>query len=53
MSDVKQIAGRAGRFKSQHPKGYVTCLWQEDLEFLRHSLSASSEGIHQACLFPR
>lgn len=50
---MKQIAGRAGRFKSAHPKGYVTCLWQEDLDFLRQSLGSKSEQLVQACLFPR
>lgn len=53
-SEVKQIAGRAGRYGGAHAAaGYVTCLNQEDLPLLREALgTASSQNTH-ACLLPR
>jgi hypothetical protein len=52
-SEVKQIAGRAGRYRSAHPRGYVTCLWGDGMEHLATCLAQRSESIASACLLPR
>jgi hypothetical protein len=52
-SEVKQIAGRAGRFSSAHPRGYVTCLWGDGMAHLTACLAQRSESIAAACLLPR
>ncbi|KAF6256649.1 P-loop containing nucleoside triphosphate hydrolase protein [Scenedesmus sp. NREL 46B-D3] len=52
-TEVKQIAGRAGRFGGAHAAGYVTCLSQSDLPLLRQSLATASEEVADACLLPR
>lgn len=52
VSEIKQIAGRAGRYRSKFPVGEVTCLDSEDLPLLHSSLSSPSPIIEQAGLFP-
>lgn len=52
VSEIKQIAGRAGRFRSQFPVGEVTCLHKEDLPLLHSSLKSPSPIIERAGLFP-
>ncbi|KAL8153698.1 hypothetical protein V2J09_011458 [Rumex salicifolius] len=52
VSEIKQIAGRAGRFGSIYPAGEVTCAHEEDLPLLHSSLSSSSPDIERAGLFP-
>jgi replicative superfamily II helicase len=52
-TEVKQIAGRAGRFGGAHAAGYVTCLSESDLPLLRQCLATASEEIAEACLLPR
>jgi ATP-dependent RNA helicase SUPV3L1/SUV3 len=52
-SEVKQIAGRAGRYSSDHPRGYVTCLHGEGMEHLHACMASRSEEISSACLLPR
>ncbi|CAH8317166.1 unnamed protein product [Eruca vesicaria subsp. sativa] len=52
VSEIKQIAGRAGRFRSQFPVGEVTCLYKEDLPLLHSSLKSPSPIIERAGLFP-
>ncbi|CAI9762181.1 unnamed protein product [Fraxinus pennsylvanica] len=52
VSEIKQIAGRAGRYRSKFPVGEVTCLDAEDLPLLNSSLSSPSPIIEQAGLFP-
>ncbi|CAB78521.1 RNA helicase like protein [Arabidopsis thaliana] len=42
VSEIKQIAGRAGRFQSKFPIGEVTCLHKEDLPLLHSSLKSPS-----------
>ncbi|KAJ0035961.1 hypothetical protein Pint_24769 [Pistacia integerrima] len=42
VPEVKQIAGRAGRYGSKFPKGEVTCLSSEDLPLLHSSLNSAS-----------
>ncbi|GLC71011.1 hypothetical protein PLESTF_001060700 [Pleodorina starrii] len=51
-SEVRQIAGRAGRFSSPHPAGYVTCLRPSDLPALHRALAQPPEPITAACLLP-
>ncbi|XP_042064017.1 ATP-dependent RNA helicase SUV3, mitochondrial-like [Salvia splendens] len=52
VSEIKQIAGRAGRYKSKFPVGEVTCLKADDLPLLHSSLSSPSPTLEQAGLFP-
>ncbi|XP_051152845.1 DExH-box ATP-dependent RNA helicase DExH16, mitochondrial isoform X2 [Andrographis paniculata] len=52
ISEIKQIAGRAGRYKSKFPTGEVTCLSAADLPLLHSALSSPSPVIQQAGLFP-
>ncbi|VVB01126.1 unnamed protein product [Arabis nemorensis] len=52
VSEIKQIAGRAGRFRSKFPVGEVTCLHKEDLPLLHSSLMSPSPLIERAGLFP-
>ncbi|GIL85741.1 hypothetical protein Vretimale_13239 [Volvox reticuliferus] len=52
-SEIRQIAGRAGRFASSHPTGYVTTLRPGDLPALHRALALRSETITRACLLPR
>ncbi|KAL0393017.1 UNVERIFIED_CONTAM: ATP-dependent RNA helicase SUV3, mitochondrial [Sesamum radiatum] len=42
VSEIKQIAGRAGRYKSKFPVGEVTCQAAKDLPLLHSSLSSPS-----------
>jgi ATP-dependent RNA helicase SUPV3L1/SUV3 len=51
-SQALQIAGRAGRFKTQFPDGYVTTLKKSDLPILRHILKQPLERIKKAGLLP-
>ncbi|CAA7045336.1 unnamed protein product [Microthlaspi erraticum] len=52
VSEIKQIAGRAGRFQSKFPVGEVTCLYEDDLPLLHSSLNSPSPLIERAGLFP-
>lgn len=52
ISEIKQIAGRAGRYGSKFPVGEVTCLDAEDLPLLHSSLKSPSPIIERAGLFP-
>lgn len=52
VSEIKQIAGRAGRYKSKFPVGEVTCQAAKDLPLLHSSLSSPSPILEQAGLFP-
>ncbi|PNH00709.1 ATP-dependent RNA helicase SUPV3L1, mitochondrial [Tetrabaena socialis] len=52
-SEVRQIAGRAGRFSSAHPAGYVTCLHPRDLPALHRALQERPQPLQRACLLPR
>lgn len=51
-SACKQIAGRAGRFKSSFPTGYTTTLKNTDLKTLRKLMSSRVEPIERAGLHP-
>ena len=51
--EVKQIAGRAGRFRSSHPTGHVTCLHQDDVHLLHEALATRASPLEAACLMPR
>ncbi|GFR43340.1 hypothetical protein Agub_g4260, partial [Astrephomene gubernaculifera] len=51
-SEVRQIAGRAGRFSSTHPTGYVTTLHPADLPALHRALGEAPQPVSRACLLP-
>lgn len=52
VSEIKQIAGRAGRYGSKFPVGEVTCIDAEDLPLLHSSLGSPSPVLERAGLFP-
>ncbi|XP_037491333.1 ATP-dependent RNA helicase SUV3, mitochondrial isoform X2 [Jatropha curcas] len=52
VPEVKQIAGRAGRYGSKFPVGEVTCLHADDLPLLHSSLESPSPILESAGLFP-
>lgn len=52
VPEIKQIAGRAGRYGSKFPAGEVTCLDSEDLPLLHSSLDTPSPILERAGLFP-
>ncbi|XXG68040.1 hypothetical protein AAC387_Pa06g1231 [Persea americana] len=52
VSEIKQIAGRAGRYGSKFPVGEVTCIDAEDLPMLHSSLGSPSPVLERAGLFP-
>ncbi|XP_074292328.1 ATP-dependent RNA helicase SUV3, mitochondrial [Silene latifolia] len=52
VPEIKQIAGRAGRYGSKYPVGEVTCLEAEDLPLLHSSLNCPSPELERAGLFP-
>jgi len=51
-TEVWQIAGRAGRYKSQYPKGYVTTLFAEDVDHLRECFQTKPKSLPKAGLSP-
>ncbi|KAG2728221.1 hypothetical protein I3760_01G194900 [Carya illinoinensis] len=52
VPEIKQIAGRAGRYGSRFPVGEVTCIDAEDLPLLHSSLESPSPTLERAGLFP-
>ncbi|XAR57268.1 RNA helicase [Bertholletia excelsa] len=52
VPEIKQIAGRAGRYGSQFSVGEVTCLHAKDLSLLHSSLESPSPVLERAGLFP-
>ncbi|KAI4369644.1 hypothetical protein MLD38_018065 [Melastoma candidum] len=52
VTEIKQIAGRAGRFGSKYPVGEVTCVDNEDLQMLHSAINAPSPTLERAGLFP-
>lgn len=51
-SQCLQIAGRAGRYKTLHEVGYVTCIKPEDLRIMREIMSSGIPPIERAGLHP-
>ena len=51
-AEVRQIAGRAGRYGGRYSRGEVTTLSSEDLPALRAALAAPPEVLRCAGLFP-
>ncbi|XP_046850999.1 ATP-dependent RNA helicase SUPV3L1, mitochondrial-like [Xenia sp. Carnegie-2017] len=51
-SQVKQIAGRAGRFGTEYPSGFVTTLHEEDLVSLQELMCQGSEDLQEAGIAP-
>ncbi|KAK4265579.1 hypothetical protein QN277_026610 [Acacia crassicarpa] len=52
VPEIKQIAGRAGRYGSKFPIGEVTCLDAEDLPLLHSSLNSPSPTLERAGILP-
>lgn len=52
VPEIKQIAGRAGRYGSKFPTGEVTCMDAHYLPLLHSSLKAPSPTLERAGLFP-
>ncbi|XP_043651567.1 ATP-dependent RNA helicase SUV3 homolog, mitochondrial isoform X1 [Drosophila teissieri] len=52
VSSALQIAGRAGRFRTQWEHGYVTAFKTEDLQILQRILAQTPEPLKQAGLHP-
>ncbi|KAG9451949.1 hypothetical protein H6P81_004853 [Aristolochia fimbriata] len=52
VPEIKQIAGRAGRYGSKFSSGEVTCIDPEDLPLLHSSLQSPSPVLERAGLFP-
>ncbi|KAJ1293628.1 hypothetical protein BS78_01G083400 [Paspalum vaginatum] len=52
VAEIKQIAGRAGRYGSKFPVGEVTCIKAADLPLLHSALKSPSPTIERAGLFP-
>lgn len=52
VSEIKQIAGRAGRYGSKFPIGEVTCMDAHSLPLLHSSLKSPSPTLERAGLFP-
>lgn len=52
VPEIKQIAGRAGRYGSEFPVGEVTCLYASDLPLLHSALDSPSPILERAGLFP-
>ena len=49
---MKQIGGRAGRFKSNFPIGYVTTRREEDREFLTEMMAVNAGDMEFAYTAP-
>ncbi|KAF8401729.1 hypothetical protein HHK36_012675 [Tetracentron sinense] len=47
VPEIKQIAGRAGRYGSKYPCGEVTCINAEDLPLLHSSLESPSPVLEE------
>ncbi|XP_020230023.1 DExH-box ATP-dependent RNA helicase DExH16, mitochondrial [Cajanus cajan] len=52
VPEIKQIAGRAGRYGSNFPLGEVTCMDEKDLPLLHSSLNSPSPTLERAGLLP-
>lgn len=54
QSVVKQIGGRAGRFSHDKDKlgGVITAFTRSDLKYIKKTMSASTEDIKKACVWP-
>ncbi|KAJ3118379.1 RNA helicase [Phlyctochytrium bullatum] len=54
VSQIKQIAGRAGRFRTKFPTGYVTTLEDDDLMRVRQVMKMDSPPMLQSAgLYPQ
>ena len=50
--EVKQIGGRAGRYKSNFPVGYVTTMKEKDRAYLTEMMSVEAEDMEFAYVKP-
>mmetsp|Transcript_14978 Transcript_14978/g.18964 ORF Transcript_14978/g.18964 Transcript_14978/m.18964 type:complete len:405 (-) Transcript_14978:671-1885(-) len=51
-AEVKQIAGRAGRFKSKFPVGHATSFDEEEQDYIRYSVNTSLNQSPYAGILP-
>ena len=51
-AEIKQIAGRAGRYGTEHAYGQVTCLHDDDMQYLQEALASPPEPLTRAGLAP-
>lgn len=51
-TEIKQVAGRAGRYGSRFAEGFVTCFQPSDLRYVADSLALPYAPISKAGLFP-
>jgi ATP-dependent RNA helicase SUPV3L1/SUV3 len=51
-AEIKQVAGRAGRYGSRFPTGVVTAMNAEDLDILEDALQQPSDELQTAFVFP-
>eukprot|EP00596_Hydrurales_sp_CCMP1899_P008950 CAMPEP_0119054606 /NCGR_PEP_ID=MMETSP1177-20130426/75184_1 /TAXON_ID=2985 /ORGANISM="Ochromonas sp, Strain CCMP1899" /LENGTH=370 /DNA_ID=CAMNT_0007034909 /DNA_START=429 /DNA_END=1542 /DNA_ORIENTATION=+ len=51
-AELKQIAGRAGRYGTVYEHGEVTCMNSDDLKYVRHGMQAIDRPIQKAGLYP-
>jgi superfamily II DNA/RNA helicase len=53
VAEIKQVGGRAGRYKSIYPKGYVSCMVSKESERLQKAMETPSlPPIEAAGLYP-
>jgi ATP-dependent RNA helicase SUPV3L1/SUV3 len=50
--EIKQIAGRAGRYQSLYQEGLVTAIDRRDHQRIRRALNSPPSDIHQIGIFP-
>ncbi|KAL6077085.1 RNA helicase [Balamuthia mandrillaris] len=51
-AEIKQIGGRAGRFKSKYPVGVVACVHRGDAPLIQDALASNLEQLDRAGLAP-
>ena len=49
---IKQIAGRAGRARSEYPNGEVTTLLNDDVEYLEYCMKSDLKPVQTLGIFP-
>lgn len=48
LQEIKQIAGRAGRYGTQYADGVVTCMSPEDLKCVRKGMQVADQPVLKA-----
>ena len=52
QKELKQIAGRAGRYGTQYEHGEVTCMTPEDLKYVRQGMQVLDDPVLKAGTIP-